>query len=225
MFQHFESEPSCRSVLLARVIGTDQERQTRSGDVLSGMSEDESRARGDLAAALENRQITVECKPPERNNNLYLPQKFEFTLQVGAAVAHLLGQRLVIRGRTADGRRNVRVCQTEPVRAADTLRLRSKTGTVQRSEEEIARAVSGEHAAGTVGSVRSGREPQNEQPRLGIAERGHRPAPVFLIAIGPPLLGRDMSTVRHQPRAAGTLDHLLLEEAQRLLRTHISILP
>ena len=72
---------------------------------------------------------------------------------------------------------------------------------MQRRHQEIAGAVAGEHAARSIGTVRGGCEADQQQPCLRIAEPGHRPPPVDLVAKGPPLLSRDVPAVLTQPRA------------------------
>ena len=45
---------------------------------------------------------------------------------------------------------------------------------MKRGVEKIARAIAGENAAGAVGSVRARREPDDDDPRLQVAEARHR---------------------------------------------------
>src|SRR5262245_54762483 len=69
--------------------------------------------------------------------------------------------------------------------------------------KEVARApisVAGEHAPGAVGAVRCRREADQQQPRLGVAEAGDRPAPVDLVTIRAPLLARDLLAEAPQTR-------------------------
>lgn len=53
---------------------------------------------------------------------------------------------------------------------------------MNRAEKEVARLVSGEDPPRPVAAVRRGRQPDDQQTRPRIAERGKRPAPVLLAA-------------------------------------------
>src|SRR5579864_6577252 len=54
----------------------------------------------------------------------------------------------------------------------------------------------------------------DEYSRLGIAESRHGLAPVFPIAVGTPLLARDLLAVLDQPRAAGAGDNFAVQDRQ-----------
>ena len=77
----------------------------------------------------------------------------------------------------------------------------AKPGGVERGGQEIARAVAGEDAAGPVRAVRRGRQADQQQARVRIAEPRHRPAPVDVVAVGGLLLARDARAVAPQARA------------------------
>ena len=53
---------------------------------------------------------------------------------------------------------------------------------MERRPQEVARRVAGEDPPGPVPAVRRRRETEQQDPRLRVAEPGHRPAPVGLVA-------------------------------------------
>src|SRR5580704_6229435 len=74
---------------------------------------------------------------------------------------------------------------------------------MERRHQEVTGApdaVACEDAAGAVRAVRGGGEPDEQKPRVGIAEAGDRPAPVHLVTIGTALLLRYAGAVGPQPR-------------------------
>ena len=67
------------------------------------------------------------------------------------------------------------------------------------------------------------REANDDEPRLGVAEAGHRTAPVLPVAEGRPFLPGHALAPLHQPRATPAGDDLLVESLQRVaLRGHDS---
>ena len=100
-------------------------------------------------------------------------------------------------------------CSSSPSSSADRLGLIREAGAVQRREQEVARAVAGEHPAGAVAAVRGGREPDDAATGpAGSPKPGHRSAPVLLVAERGPLLARDLLPPRDQPRARPARDDL-----------------
>ena len=82
---------------------------------------------------------------------------------------------------------DVRVIKSEAVvdvtRRGDVGEARA----MQRRHQEVAGAavaIAGEHAAGAIGAMRRGREADEQQTRRRIAEAGHRPAPIGVVAVG-----------------------------------------
>jgi hypothetical protein len=62
---------------------------------------------------------------------------------------------------------------------------------MERGHQEVAgtaNTVASEDAAGAIGAMRGRGEPDEQQARARVAESGHRPAPVGVIAIGTPFL-------------------------------------
>ena len=79
------------------MVGPDQQRSARHGAVRDVVAEDERRAAGDLAARFEDVQIGVEGDLAQGDDYLQVGQQFQFTLEVGPAVAQLIGRGLVVR--------------------------------------------------------------------------------------------------------------------------------
>ena len=87
---------------------------------------------------------------------------------------------------------------------------------MERGHEEVAGpavAVSREDAARAIGAVRGGREADDQQARLWIAETGHGPSPVRLVPKGAPFVAPDLRAVLAQPCAACTRDDRVAYEA------------
>ena len=79
---------------------------------------------------------------------------------------------------------------------------------MHRSVEPLARAVAGEHPTGAVGAVRCGREADDDDVRARVAEPGHGPAPVVVVAERRSLLRGDLLAPRDQSWAGPTRDDL-----------------
>ena len=73
--------------------------------------------------------------------------------------------------------------------------------------------VAGEHAPGPVRAVGGRRQPDQQQPRVRIAEAGHRAAPVGLVAVGGLLLAR--RSRRSSAAAAGSPRSRTIARADR----------
>jgi hypothetical protein len=82
---------------------------------------------------------------------------------------------------------------------------------VEDAVEDIAGAISGEHAAGAIGTVGSGGETENEDARPGVAERGNGAAPIGLVAVGAALEFRDFRSMGAEPGTAAASDDFLFE--------------
>ena len=136
------------------------------------------RARGTRPISRSAASERVQRDLAQRQHRAQLGEQPPLALQVLAAVRHLLRQRLVGGRRAARGRRHVAVAQGEAVVARDRGRLVREAGAVQRGEEEVARPVAGEDAAGAVAAVRGRGQAHDQQARPRVAEAGHRLAPV-----------------------------------------------
>src|SRR5206468_3042022 len=178
------------------------------------VSEPVGRPRSDDAALLQDFEIGVPGDFAKRENRLGF-QDFEFAFEITPAIRDFPGERLVVRRGAAAGGGDVGPIEFEAVVAVAGDRLIRETGLVQRGVQEVARAVAGEHASGTIGSMRGRRQAEDQQLCLPVAESGHGLAPVFAIAISAALLARDLLPVLHEARALPARDNLLVQHAKR----------
>ena len=86
---------------------------------------------------------------------------------------------------------------------------------MQSAVEHGAGAVAGEHTAGAVGPVGAGRQAEDQDARLGIAEGGHRFPPIFPVPVSTPLHLRDPGGILSQTRAAVAIDDLVLKNVEQ----------
>jgi hypothetical protein len=178
--QHPLRELSGEGVLLARVVrGVEH----RSADlVASSVSEPRLRP-GTRCAPLDERTETrLERKPSEGDDHARVGNERDLVDQVFATVRELLGERPVLGRSALDRRRQQGARELEPVSGPDRLGTVRETDGMNRAEKEVARLVSGEDPPRPVAAVRRGRQPDDQQTRPWIAERGKRPAPVLLAA-------------------------------------------
>ncbi len=75
-------------------------------------------------------------------------------------------------------------------------------------EQEVPGRVAGEHPTRPVAAMGGRGEADDEDPRRGVAEPGHRPAPVRLVAESSDLLAGDAFTPLDEPRTAAAGDDL-----------------
>src|SRR5262249_29654564 len=129
------------------------------------------------ALLLENVEVGVPGDLAQRKYGSR-PQHCEFPLQIAAAVQHLLPQRLVVWRCASAGSGDVRASQLQAVIALHRCRLIREAGLVQCGIQEIARAVTGEDAAGSISTMRRRSQPQDEQLCLRIAKARHWLAPI-----------------------------------------------
>ena len=93
-------------------------------------------------------------------------------------------------------------------------RLDGQPDPVQRGEEPVAAAVSGEDAPGPVAAVRRRGESHDQDGGLLGAPAGDRAPPVRLVGEGPALVAGDLLAPGHQTRTGPAPGHRCLEVAQ-----------
>src|SRR6266511_2127282 len=167
-----------------------------------------------LADGAEVAQRGVPGVVAEGDHHADRVQERQLPLQPRRAVGPLLGERLVVGRRALDRRGDVAVPQLQPVVAGDRGGLVGEAGAPQRGEQPVAGAVAGKDAAGAVAAVGGGRQAEDEQARGGVAEAGHRPAPVVPVPEGGALLPGDLLAPGDQARAPAALDQLPVEPLQ-----------
>ena len=89
---------------------------------------------------------------------------------------------------------------------------------MERAEEPVAAPVAGEHPARSVAPVRGGRQPDQEDARVRIAEAGQRPRPVGFPAIAAGRIRGSRLAVAHEARAESAPDDAPPERLQFWLR-------
>jgi hypothetical protein len=107
------------------------------------------------------------------------------------------GQRLVRRGRAADGRRDVDIVKAQAVVTAQGSGLVCKSSSVQSLVQEIARAVTRENSARAIPAMRGGSKPKDKKFRVGITEAGYAASPISPFPERAPLLLRHLFPVFH----------------------------
>jgi putative FmdB family regulatory protein len=85
---------------------------------------------------------------------------------------------------------------------------------MQRPEQPIAAAVSGEHWPGTVGAVGGRCKPDDQMKRIRITKRGHRLAPIILVQVGSLFLLGNLLPPCNESRTEAASDHLLVVKIQ-----------
>ena len=189
-------------VLLAGVKAAEQQRRGgRASSTAPWPKRGRGRGTGTPRAA-SRRSAASQANAPRQTITRTSREQLELARRVRQARVALGRRRLVRRRRAAHRRRDPGVAQRQPVAGVHRRRLVGEARAVQRGEQEVARAVAGEHAAGAVGAVRRRRQAEDQHARVGIAEAGDRPAPV-LLARRTTRASR-ARRARATPRAAGT---------------------
>ena len=104
------------------------------------------------------------------------------------------------RRRAPNRRHNPGTGQMETISGVRRLRLRCKSGLVQRREQPVAATVTCEDSAGPVATMGGRRQADDEQPRRHIAEAGNRTPPVRLVSERPSLGTSDFLAPGDQSR-------------------------
>ena len=142
------------------------------------------RPRQRFAAHYQELQPRVPRDLAERDDDLQVRQVRDFVREMGEAAIDFLGQRLVVRRRATNGRRDIGIRQLQPI--VDALRgvdVR-EAGALQRGHQEIARRadpVARKDAPRPVRAMRGRRQAENQDARLGIAKARDRPRPIQMV--------------------------------------------
>src|SRR4029077_19748915 len=121
------------------------------------------RARGDQTLPLQQVQIRVESNTSQRQDGARSDPR-EFLFKVWQAVLDFFRQRLVGGRRAANGRRDQRVLQSQPVIGPLRLSLIGEPRPIQLFVQEISRPVARKHSPRSIGPVSGGREADDDQP-------------------------------------------------------------
>src|SRR3984957_2749044 len=176
-----------------------------------------------IAAIAEHRPERVPCEPAEADDH---PQERRHHPQLGRepgeAPVAFRWRRLVFWRRAAAHGRPPRPDQPLAIPGRDAVRPGGEAAPVERGENEVAAAITGEHPAGPVATVRSRRQADDENGRLLISPAGNRPAPVPLVPERLAPGDGDLLPPLDQPRA-GPADRLprdQLGQRPRVFREH-----
>ena len=108
------------------------------------------------------------------------------------------------------------MAELEAIFAGDGAGFGGEAELVEDRIHEIARAVAGEGAAGTVGTVGSGGEAEDEDAGAGIAKAGDGAGPVGLVLVGASLGLADAAAVFAKTGAAFAGDDGLMDLLEEL---------
>ncbi len=189
LVQHRLRQPPGERVLLARVIRS-QERDAVEFD-LGEVPELRPRRRNLRASRLQDVQRLVECEAAEGEDDAYVRQRIKLAFEERSARCPFVARRLIGRGRATDRGRDPGAGQLQPVVARDRFRPIGEAGPVQGAEEPDAGPVACELPPRPIRAVRSGREAEQQEPGVRVAEAGDGLAPVIMIGIGGSLLDRN----------------------------------
>src|SRR5262249_1212529 len=204
---HGPGQLSRARVLLAGMIRSEQVApfgERRRGAVL----ELRTRIEPWKAELLPRLQERVERDAAQRQTHAHARQGGDLANQVLAAAVQLLRRGLVVGRRASRGRGDVGASQNEAIVPMRRARRAGQALPIGPSVEPLPRAIPREHAPGSIGAGRPGRQPEDQEPRRGVAESRDGTAPVFLVEVRLALHARDLGAVPAQPRAAPAADHI-----------------
>jgi hypothetical protein len=211
--EHRRGESLRERVLLARMERPDQ--QAVADRDLGGVPEARTRAGHRLAGLIEDPEDGAPGERAEDDQDPGRVEDLELAGEERRARVALLDRRLVQRRCAADGGGDAGAGERQAVVRAAARRPVRDPRPMQCGPQEVAARVAGEDPPGPVAAVGCRREPDDEDPRVGIAEAGERPAPVRLVAVAGDLLPGDLFPPRDEPRTAPALDDLALELGER----------
>ena len=151
---------------------------------LSAVGEDVRAATGDDASEDEVGEVAVPGDLAEADDDADAREGDDLGGEVDGAVADLLGEGLVAGWGAADDGGDPGVAEAEAVGAGDGEGGGGEAEGVEDGVHEVAGAVSGEGAAGAVGTVGSGGEAEDEDAGVGVAEPGDGTGPIGLVEVG-----------------------------------------
>jgi hypothetical protein len=157
--------------------------------------------RESVAQARPQLERRLPADPSQTENHAHFRERLRLRVQPGCAGRELFPRRLVARRRAPERGANPDVPERKPVSATPGLRLAREPRAMQRGVQEVPRPIAGEHPPGSVRPVCRWCQTDDPDPRLGIAETGHRTAPVRLLRERAAFLDRHTRAIRAQFRA------------------------
>jgi hypothetical protein len=192
--------------------------QTVGEKILGPMGEAVLGFAGDDAGLEQEGQVAVEGDLSEADDDADARQSLDLAGKVGGAVANLLGEGFVAgRGTTNDGG-DPGVAELEAIVTVNGAGFAGEAELVEDGVHEVAGAVTGEGAAGAVGSMGAGGEAEDEDSGAGVAEAWDGAGPVGLVLIGAAFGFADAAAVVAKPGAAFTGDDGFMNLVEELRR-------
>ncbi len=191
------------------MIAAEQVQGIRQG-VLCAMAERIRRSAANRAFREQVREIAVPGNLSQAYHNADSLQQLNLIREVRRAIANLLRQWLVARGRAPHHRGDPGVAQFESVLTGNCSRLVRQCEAMQNWIHKVAGAITGEGPSRAIRSMRTGCQAQNQNSRTRIPEPRHRQRPVFFFGVCLASRSSDCFAVSPQPRATHTLDDSLL---------------
>lgn len=180
--------------------------------VLGGVAERVGGAAGDDPGREQVGEVAVPGNLAQTDDDADRGERGDLRGEVGCAVADLLRRGLISWRSAANDGADPRIAQAESVVAVDCPRFGGKAELVQDGVHEVAGAVSGEGAAGAVGSVGAGSKAEDEHARAGIPEARYGTSPVLLVLVGAAAGLADSGAVGAEARAELAGDDLVANE-------------
>ena len=126
------------------------------------------------AAKAQRLQRRIMRDPAERHDRAQPRHGLDRRRQKWPAGVDLRRQRLVLRRHAVHRIADPAIDQRQPVVGPRLIDAVGKAVFEQRRVQQVAGVIAGEGPAGAVGALHARREPDDQQPPVGIAERRHR---------------------------------------------------
>ena len=149
--------------------------------VLGSVSEDVGRAARNDAHLQEVREVSIPGNFAEADDDLDARQSLKFRREMPGAGSDLLGGRLVTRRSAADDGGDPGMAELQTIVDRDGTSFVGKAELMQDRIHEVAGAIAGEDAAGSIGAMGSRSKPKDENAGAWVTESRHRPGPVGLV--------------------------------------------
>ena len=204
--EHGLGELAGEGVLLRRVVASRGACSGRRWPRRRGRTSGARRGRRRRVGGGERAQDAVPAEGAEADEHARATTAAQLLDEKRQAGVALVGRRLVVGRRAADGDGDPRVAEDEAVVARGGGGLVGEAGAVQRAIEPLARAIAGEDAAGAIGAVGAGRQADDDEAGGGIAEAGDGARPVGVGGVGGALVAADGGAPCDQALAATAVD-------------------
>lgn len=211
--EHRAGESPGKGILLARVIGAEQ--QHTPGHVMRrSMCKYGSRRGHCQSFRPAGFKILVKGDFPQRNDDTGVPEEPNFIAQESATALKLVRGRFISRRRAAHGRANVTIRQYETVITMGRRSLIGKSMVVQRFIEPIPTSITREYPSRSVPAMGRGSKPQNIESSVAVAKTRDWSSP-----IGPghelaPFSFRDHAPIGDKPLTVRTGGNRVIENGQ-----------